>query len=72
MFAAQFGHRFPGCVVQVLRAFVVHCNREDHAILDGIQISDEANAFTFELIGVKSEEMHKKNVTSRRVRASFL
>lgn len=56
MLAAQFGHCFPGQVVQILGAFIIDRNRQDHAVLHSIQILHKAEAFAFEFVGVKSEE----------------
>lgn len=53
MLAAQFGHRLPGCVVQVPRAFIIHCDRKDPAIRHRIQILDQAFALLLGSVGVE-------------------
>lgn len=56
MFAAQLGHSFPGQVIQVSGAFIIHRHRKDSAIRNRIQILDQALTLFLGPVGVKSEK----------------
>lgn len=53
MLAAQFGHCLPGQVIQVSGSFIVHCNRQDHAVRNSAQILSQADTFLFCSVGIK-------------------
>lgn len=53
MFAAQFGHHLPGCVIQVSRPFIIHGDRQDPAGRHRIQILDQTLTLFLESVGVK-------------------
>lgn len=53
MLAAQFGHCLPGQVIQVSGSFIIHCNRQDHAIRNSAQILSQADTFLFCSVGIK-------------------
>lgn len=57
MLAAQFGHCFPGQVIQVSGSFIIHCDRQDHAICNSTQILSQADTFLFCSVGIKPEMM---------------
>lgn len=56
VFAAQFGHRLPGHVIQVPRPFIVHCDRQDHAVGHRVQILHQTVTLLLKRVGVKPKE----------------
>jgi hypothetical protein len=58
--AAQFGHCLPGCVIQVSRAFIIHCDRKNPAIGHCIQILDQTFTLFFGSVSVKPKRSRER------------